>query len=107
MSKHTPGPWMINYNGTHGHIKSVWPDHAHGRTPTLAMFGNQHRAMSISEDEAIANATLMAAAPDLLEACKAFIALFRDSDMRPEDECHELYGVMTEAIAKATEKPNP
>jgi hypothetical protein len=45
---------------------------------------------------------LMAAAPEMLEACKAFVALFRDSDMRPEDECHEVYADMIAAIYKAT-----
>lgn len=39
---------------------------------------------------------------ELLAACQAFIALFCDSDMRPEDECHELYEVMRKAVARTT-----
>ena len=39
---------------------------------------------------------------ELLEACESFVALFDDSDMRPEDECHEVAGLMRKAIAKAT-----
>lgn len=42
------------------------------------------------------------AAPALLEACQAFHELFNDSDMRPEDECHELYEKVSEALALAT-----
>jgi hypothetical protein len=48
-------------------------------------------------------ARLFAAAPDLLAACQAFIELANDCDMRPEDETHELYGVIRRAISKATE----
>lgn len=51
--------------------------------------------------ETMRRANMIAAAPDLLAACEAFIELFRDSDMRPEDECHELFGKCYEAIAKA------
>ena len=35
----------------------------------------------------------------LLEACQEYIALFQDSDMSPEDDCHELYAKMTKAVA--------
>ncbi len=47
-------------------------------------------------------ARLRDAAPRLLAACKAFVALFQDSDMRPEDECHEIYRLCKEAITEAT-----
>lgn len=53
-------------------------------------------------DEMKANAKLIAAAPELLEACNYFIELFQESDMRPEDECNELYYKIKEAINKAT-----
>lgn len=39
--------------------------------------------------------------PELVEACQAFVELFRDSDMRPEDECHELYATMKAALKTA------
>lgn len=48
------------------------------------------------------NLRLIEAAPDLLAACEAFVALFRECDMRPEDECHEVLGTMLRAIEKAT-----
>lgn len=39
---------------------------------------------------------------ELLEACNSFIELFQNSDMRPEDECNDLYYKVKEAIEKAT-----
>lgn len=41
---------------------------------------------------------------ELLAFAKAFVALFCDSDMRPEDECHELYNQALAAIAEATKE---
>ena len=48
-----------------------------------------------------ANARLIAAAPELLGACEAFMALFNDCDMRPEDEAHEVASTIRRAITKA------
>ncbi len=73
MVSHTPGPWAINYNGTIGHIKSL-AEHPQGMTPTVARFDGNLIAQTIAEHEAIANANLMAASPDLLTACKAVMA---------------------------------
>jgi hypothetical protein len=38
---------------------------------------------------------------ELLGLCREFRELYQDSDMRPEDECHELYVRMEAAIKKA------
>jgi len=40
--------------------------------------------------------------PSTLNIVKAFIELFRDSDMRPEDECHVLYESAEIAAGKET-----
>ena len=37
----------------------------------------------------------------LLEVCKDYLRIYCDSDMRPEDECAELYSRVKAAIAKA------
>ena len=51
-----------------------------------------------------ADAYLISAAPDLLEACNAFINLWKNSDMRPEDESYEVASIVIMAIKKATNK---
>jgi len=39
----------------------------------------------------------------LKEFAEAFVELFRHSDMRPEDECDDLYEQATEALAMEDE----
>ncbi len=56
--------------------------------------------MSANQEKVTVNPRLSEAAPDLLAFAKAFVELFRDSDMAPEDECHELYNQAIKAIAK-------
>ena len=59
-------------------------------------------ALNLTEDQIAQIAPeLKAQRDDLLAACKAFIELFTNSDMRPEDECHVLYWQMKSAVAKA------
>ena len=61
MSKHTPGPWMAD---------SHYPSVSAPTAPNLALC-NDH---AIPMSERIANARLIAAAPDLLEALKEVVA---------------------------------
>ncbi len=49
------------------------------------------------------NAKLIASAPELLKMLMKWIELFEESDMKPEDECNELYHESLEIIKKATE----
>ena len=49
-----------------------------------------------------ANAKLAVCAPEMLTALQKFVELFKESDMRPEDECHELYEQINDVIKKAT-----
>lgn len=71
---HTPGPWVIDYEGTVGHIKAFVGD----KTPTVCKYGTdyrgeRHSALEIEhQDEA--NARLIAAAPNLLAAAEKVIA---------------------------------
>lgn len=95
MSTHTPGPWeargVIIYRST--------PDADTGATPLLCVVTGD--GTSVAEDEA--NARLVAAAPDLLEAAKACLPSF-DLMWPPEDATGrrgQLREALRAAIAKA------
>lgn len=91
---HTPGPWRIEGE----------------RLKTAISGGHKHVAMvnyfdcgrgdprSISKEEHEANARLIAAAPDLLEACEAALAC-----MRTQENIDETYQQLTSAIRLAKE----
>lgn len=56
---------------------------------------------NVLDEEDWKKAYLAAAAPELLAACQAFMELFQNSDMRPEDESYEVADVIESAIKKA------
>lgn len=57
-AKHTPGPWSIKDDA----VNAIEPDVMAGEFYIAQCFGHSHH------DEALANARLIAAAPELLEA---------------------------------------
>ena len=70
-STHTPGPWFIFGNGhCVGGPKGPIDGDPRQQTAGVAMCGMRLR----TEDEAKANARLIAAAPDLLAACEMLIS---------------------------------
>lgn len=108
MSAHTPGPWTIaNYPHavvvqTESHKKT-----AYGAS-RYAAIGGFDRSDPEQMAEALANARLIAAAPELLEACQAMI----EWDAREQDHavdfnarmalCRIAFDKARAAIAKAT-----
>ena len=54
-----------------------------------------------NQDEALANARLIAAAPELLEACQWALNTLRDAVACPDGCPEELEAALTAAIAKA------
>lgn len=63
---HTPGPWMVEeYSG--GSVE-VWPSMESNRLTRIATLERQ------IHDEHFANAKLIAAAPDMLELLRRFVA---------------------------------
>lgn len=66
--KHTPGPWMVSKNGAQGSTFLVW------RTDTDQPQGDDFRnrgyALITKHVHGEANARLIAAAPELLEALR-------------------------------------
>ena len=70
-SKHTPGPWFVFGNGhCVGGPKGFIDGDPREQTAGVAMCGMRLR----TDDEAEANARLIAAAPELLAACEMLIA---------------------------------
>ena len=105
MSQHTPGPWEYgiasNYDGFY--IAPL------GRLPTLAACERFGKSMTIDcfnfPGETEANARLIAAAPDLLEACIFVEAWWRlpKSD-RTMERFERAMNEVIDAIAKAEDK---
>ncbi len=65
-TKHTPGPWKIDENNELP--LAVIQDHEEGQGIC------ELETVSFDTDETQANARLIAAAPELLEACKNLVA---------------------------------
>jgi hypothetical protein len=101
---HTPGPWIADENGVilgglNG-LTSIGETYckAWERTP-------EHPMREAMLQEAQANARLIAAAPDLLEACKTFLGLWPAD--RPYHPDVKIAAEMARAaIAKAQPNPN-
>lgn len=76
MSKHTPGPWRVIIDDTGGPF-SGWPsveapDEIDAAVVLRAGFAQEFN-QPFSQREALANAHLIAAAPDLLKALKGMV----------------------------------
>jgi hypothetical protein len=90
MSAHTPGPWKFGDNSKFFKT-NPFNVYVQGGGVHSASIANVPYKKTIPEAEARANALLIAAAPELLEACKAAL-----SDDKPYiEKCRA-------AIAKAT-----
>ena len=95
MSKHTPGPWVVGTPGPNGCFTI-------GTTCGLMTAMISH---SINEkdqaDTAIANAALIAAAPEMLAVLEMFIKNWRGSDVDWFTQCYEIERLAESAITKA------
>ena len=90
-AKHTPGPWRA-FKSTDGYSVD---DYIGGIQPAPKVEGN-------GEDEARANAALIGAAPDLLEAAKqALHVIQQHEDALPPDDAKETANALQAAIGKA------
>jgi len=104
-TKHTPGPWEIKIHdkGPYFTEVEVWHQN-YGRIaimPDNTSIWNSDKneaAAKAALSETIANAKLIAAAPELLEACR--IALRCSGLLDPRFQVH--YKVVKDAIKKAT-----
>lgn len=97
-TKHTPGPWhfsgeITNVTGTDLYVGNVFPDITGYRGDICSIQSCDHlsHGNGISRSEAKANAKLIAAAPELLEALKT---------------CEEVLWMHTPEINKSGFNPN-
>lgn len=83
MTEYTPGPWGL-FDGT-----DIWPINADGGGYIARLRFRGEAVETATGDrefpETEANARLIAAAPDLLEAAKAFVAINECACPTPQD----------------------
>lgn len=110
-AKHTPGPWRIahNCNAPDGGVNKVCDARGMGVATASIRFdarkdpmrrdetAGQYAARASAPGEQAANARLIAAAPDLLEALRELVEAVEDND---RDSLRELIAAHA-AIAKA------
>jgi hypothetical protein len=96
MSGHTPGPWAV-----------AWPNPRIVSAQEKKAVASPHFA-GYEEDEIEANARLIAAAPELLEALRALVAVNEEHNARvavvigaPKDWNDSYLAAARAAIAKA------
>jgi hypothetical protein len=73
MSKHTPEPWVVNGS-------AIETDYASDNVAIAHIYDTDENG----PNEYVANAKLIAAAPDLLEACEAVIKYFGNPNKRTQ-----------------------
>jgi hypothetical protein len=93
MSAHTPGPWRFYGDEIVRHINGSLGD------PTVcSLVGTSGNPYAENENEFMADASLIAAAPDLLSALQSVQAAWDENRLLTSDEAASVRA----AIAKAT-----
>lgn len=101
-AKHTPGPWICDNREAPDPIKITTPWRLQNRKIPIALVDADWSYPLGEEQEA--NARLIAAAPDLLEALKglSFAAQTSGGTAGRDEHLVEAIGIAERAIAKAT-----
>ncbi len=94
MNKHTPGPWAAEF-GSYGSFAIEAERAGIGGGLLVLASRNQHPLLA---DQMHANARLIAAAPDLLEALRTADRTFAENGLLA---CHAARQEIRAAIAKA------
>ena len=103
MSKHTPGPWRTQHN----EIVATRPNSADLPLCLATVYVPVHYGLQKDREIMLANARLIAAAPDLLKACKQLILAESlpcktSAEMLAYDsQFSKAFTLMKAAIAKA------
>jgi hypothetical protein len=103
---HTPGPWHVFLNRRDKKVRGRFPgiEARDGKT-TIVLFGEADEGdlgiQGRDDTEAQANAKLIAAAPELLDACQALVERYGPASGYTGEQREELLAAES-AIAKAT-----
>lgn len=93
-TKHTPGPWRVDERLSCAAIATSKGDLTY-------IYRHTGIAEAITVDELKANASLIAAAPTLLEACKAMLAVYENAPVEITAWWESQISMLRAAIAKA------
>lgn len=96
---HTPGPWEVIQHGQKIVVRTESPSKTRFGASRYAAVGGFERSDPKQLAEALANARLIAAAPELLEALQAITDAAKEKRVTAEH-----YEVASAAINKATGK---
>jgi len=101
MDKHTPGPWLIDRNNCHtGGIATI--HHCIGNDWVEIWTDKWIEGDGLTEEVMEANARLMAAAPDLLQALSKLLAMCERQEDFNDDGDGQMFDRCYAAIKKAT-----
>lgn len=104
MSKHTPGPWEAVPSASRRHHWDIYGSEWNGSEPNrykTSVAQTSNWMPSDPPEESEANARLIAAAPELLEAVKALVEeRTRNVPLLPREQVEEFW----ELIVRAEEK---
>lgn len=103
ITKHTPGPWKVvkpQYENKKGVFASVYTNPATEKGFRTCEF--DIRADEYKNSHAEANARLIAAAPELLDALKTMVEIADASGVVLWGESDEVFAAARAAIQKAT-----
>ena len=113
-TKHSPGPWEVHGDYTHQLFyvhgaNTICDIHRGAAANRLGLLGIGDSRFSRKPSEDEANAHLIAAAPDLLDACKQAHAILANAmafiDGDTTKPIHIEIDYLVAAIAKATGQP--
>jgi len=101
-TKHTPGPWKLGRKSKHGYYQYIGGDSWDEMIKVCVAIETIEETKLVS-DEGIANAKLIAAAPELLASLLLAKKLIGNFRIKNEVPTQEVYEKIELAIKKATE----
>ena len=102
MSKHTKGPWAVVEHDHAICIQTESPSKTKYGASRYAAIGGFDRNDRAQLEEARANARLIAAAPELLDALEQMVSVFLDTEGRHGESENDAMDAANAAITKAT-----